>query len=908
MASCTTTSWVRTAPQAKLEAFVLSETDSTATIRWTLYYVASYPARTSGGNTYRVSIDGDEVASGSFGINGKTGKHGVDSGTTTVSKSSGGKSINFSVSFDFRLTWSGVYCGTRDATGSLSIPGGSGGSSGGDPGDGSGSGSGGSSGSGSKPSVAVIKEFGLQTGTERTVYATWEWTKENTENYQVKWKYYTGDKIWFVGQDTTVDEKQATYNAPENATAVQLIVKPLSKKKTVNDQETTYWTAGWSTEKTYYFSANPPTKPAAPNVDIEEYTLTAELDNLDVSGDSIQFQVVRDDTSVFNTGSSEIITSHAAYSCTVAPGSKYKVRCRSARDNLYSEWSEYSNDVNTVPVPPSDITICRANSTTSVYLEWTGVENSDTYDIEYATKLEYFDGSNKTTVTSNIEFTHYELTGLETGESYFFRVRAVNEVGHSAWSGVKTVSIGKPPVAPTTWSSTTTVIIGEPLNMYWVHNAEDGSSQTYAELELIIDGVGDVFTIRNSTDDDEKDKTSVYAIDTSGYGDGAKILWRVRTAGVTREYGEWSVQRTVDVYAPPTLELTVTDSSGEAFESLQSFPFYIRGFAGPKTQSPIGYHLVITSNEVYEAVDNVGNVKTINIGEAVYSKYFDTSDILLVEFSANNVDLENNIDYTVTCTVTMNSGLTVEQSYKFTVAWTDVFYSPNASIAIDRDAIAAYIGPYCEDQNGLIIDGVFLSVYRREYDGTFTEIAKNLDNSKNAYVTDPHPALDYARYRIVAVTRNTGAVSYYDIPAQPVGEKAVIIQWAEEWTDFNSDSENRLARPPWSGSLLRLPYNVDVSNKHSPDVALVEYAGRKHPVSYYGTQLGETATWSIAIDKKDSETLYALRRLAIWQGDVYVREPSGSGYWANITVSFGQKHLDLIIPVTLDIVRVEGGM
>ena len=108
--------------------------------------------------------------------------------------------------------------------------------------------------------------------------------------------------------------------------------------------------------------------------------------------------------------------------------------------------------------------------------------------------------------------------------------------------------------------------------------------------------------------------------------------------------------------------------------------------------------------------------------------------------------------------------------------------------------------------------------------------------------------------------------------------------------------------------MLRLPYNVDVSNNNSPDVELVEYVGRKHPVSYYGTQLGETATWNVEVIKDDKETLYALRRLAIWMGDVYVREPSGSGYWANITVSFSQKHCELTIPVTINITRVEGGM
>ena len=89
---------------------------------------------------------------------------------------------------------------------------------------------------------------------------------------------------------------------------------------------------------------------------------------------------------------------------------------------------------------------------------------------------------------------------------------------------------------------------------------------------------------------------------------------------------------------------------------------------------------------------------------------------------------------------------------------------------------------------------------------------------------------------------------------------------------------------------------------------MIEYIGRSHPVSYYGTQLGETATWSMVIPKNDKETLYAIRRLSKWTGDVYVREPSGSGYWANVSISYNQNHCELTIPITLNIKRVEGGV
>lgn len=776
------------------------------------------------------------------------------------------------------------------------------------------------SGSISKPKTtsnkATVKQFGLQSGSDSTIFASWTWTKDHTENYKVMWSYDTGDGIWFVGNDSTTEYKQSTYSMPSNAKRIKFIVKPVSEKHTVNDNETSYWTAEWSTIKYYDAKDVPPSKPSAPNVTINKGNkLTAKLENINIGNvTEIQFQIYKNDRTFVKSGKAKIITSTATYTTAVSAGSRYKVRCRGVRGKVYGEWSDFSSNSNTIPSAPAKILRYRALSETSVYLDWANVANAKTYEIQYTTTKSYFDSSSEvqsTTVDATASG-HAEITGLESGETYFFRVRAINDEGNSPWSEIISITIGKAPSAPTTWSSTTTVVTGDPLTLYWVHNSEDGSSQTYAELELVIDGVKTTKTIKNTTEEDEKDKTSSYIIDTSVYTEGSKIQWRVRTAGITGVYGDWSVERVIDIYAPAVLELSVTDSSGELIETLTSFPFYVSGLAGPNTQLPIGYHLSIISNEVYQTVDQVGNEKIVNVGEEVYSKYFDTSNNpLLVELSAGNIDLENNISYTVKCTSSMDSGLRAEASVEFDVSWVDDEYAPNAEIGYDTESYTASIRPYCVDEDENLINGVTLSVYRREFDGSFVEIASGLDNTANTYITDPHPALDYARYRIVAITNSTGAVSYYDVPGYPVGEVGAIIQWDEEWTSFDSSSENEAdvsEQPAWSGSLLKLPYNVDVSDKNSMDVSLVKYIGRKRPVSYYGTQLGESSSWRMDIPKADKDTLYALRRLAIWPGDVYVRESSGSGYWANVKVSFSQAHNDVVIPISLDITRVEGGI
>lgn len=754
----------------------------------------------------------------------------------------------------------------------------------------------------------IIQVFGLQSRTDRTVYATWSWDKSNTEEYQVKWTYATGDGVGFIGSESTVTHKQSVYTAPDNATKVTFTVKPIAKKREVNGKETAYWTANWSTSKTYDFSNNPPKTPPVPAVEIVDGKLIAEVENLNVNATQIQFQVVKNNGAVFATGTSTIKTTFASYSCSVAAGGEYKVRCRSVKGSSYSEWSEYSDNYSTEPAPPAEITVLKALTETSVYVDWARVSTAETYDVEYTTQKRYFDSSSEVqslSVESVVD--HAEVTGLESGKEWFFRVRGVNKNGKSAWTKIESITLGVAPAAPTTWSSTSTVIAGEPLNLYWVHNSEDGSSQTYAELELIVNGKETTKLIKNSTDEDEKDKTSVYAFDTSGYSEGTKLEWRVRTKGIIDTYSEWSIQRTVDVYSRPSVSISVADSSDNLVETLESFPFYVTAIAAPVSQTPIGFHISIKAKEPYATVDNIGNEVLVKAGQELYSRYFDTNELSKKKFSASDVNLDNNIQYTLTVTVAMNSGLSAEASYDFTVAWTDEEYSPDAEVGYDPDTLTTYIRPYCADEMGRLIDGVTLSVYRREFDGAFTELGRDLVNTKQTFITDPHPALDYARYRVVAVTESTGAISFSDISGYPIGEHAVIIQWDEAWSTFDTANTGPLEQPAWTGSMLRLPYNIDVSDAYSSDVSLIEYIGRKRPVSYYGTQLGETATWRTEIPKYDKETLYGLRRLGAWMGDAYVREPSGSGYWARVKVSFNQQHKQLTIPVTLDITRVEGG-
>lgn len=819
-----------------------------------------------------------------------------------------------------------------------------------------------------QPSNTVtINTLALQaeSSTGRDVFAYWSWKKDNTKHYEVRWEYDAYGETRY--EKRTVTNTWDSYTIPTEAQKVcnwvQVFVKPISEYKKDaegNDTKEVYWTAE-EIGKQYHFKDNPPLKPPVPSVEINKDTmvLTASISNIvasDLDASGVKFNIVRDNNTNLHTSGAVTInteTNYVSYQYTVEPGHTYTVRACSVNTvDKTSGWSDFSSQVGTKPSAPSAITTYRRNKRTdgaiAAYLEWASVTNATAYTIEYVTVETDFEttpGNIKSVTTENAR-TSIEIVLNEVGYDYFFRVRAINNDGESDPTPVVKIPIGSTPAAPTTWSSADSAFVGETMELNWIHNPTDNSKQSHAQLSLNINDEGWVAleVFENTTDDttgERVDETKyTYGTLVSYKGDmhfkmdttyfklkNAKVQWKVRTAGITDQFSDidWSVERTIYIYEKPNLVFSMTEDlagTGPLITTLTSFPFYIRARAelsSYELQRPVGYHLQIISNDYYVTVDDIGRTKTVQVGDAIYSKYFDTSETLIVEMSANNIDLESGMTYTVYCNVDMSTGLTVtnvDNLHEFDVSWVDVEYAINAHINVDKEAYTALITPYCCERivnddgtisNGSLVNNVTLAIYRREYDGSYKEIASGIPNNYTA-VTDPHPALDYARYRFVAKDMTTGAISFYDMAGYPIKGYEVVLQWAEEWSTFDTGESTSVEGPSWTGSLLKLPYNIKVTDNRKLDVALVNYAGRKHPVSYYGTQVDETSQWSVEIPRDDKETIYALRRLSLWNGDVYVREPSGMGYWANVSVSFNQSYDDVKIPISLDITRVEGGV
>lgn len=778
-----------------------------------------------------------------------------------------------------------------------------------------------------KKTETKVSKLGIkrQKGADGTLYATWAFGNKDVASYEVKWEYTTGNKyksgkvVWFEGAINTVKIKQATYSIPSNATNVRVNVKPVAKTKTEKKKEVPLFNGKWTKAAVFYIATKTlPNVPPSPEVSITGLKLTTSIDNYVIAGGfatKIIFEVIQNDKSRVKTLTCGLTRGHAAGTYTVTAGKYYKVRARAQNKNGYSAWTDYTS--NEYPYPAK----ISAKPTAKVYAEdalrfyWKKADGSTGYEVQYCDDKTKFDRSGDVqSDRQDLTTLNRIISGLAPGITWYFRVRGYNDSGDGGWSPIGSVILGSKPSPPTTWTYMSIAKPTEAIRLNWTHNSEDGSDQKYrrVHVEVVRGDVATPTIYENSTLNQYiVINNSTYPTNPAPLQDGDVINWKVATKGVYNAWSDYSTVRTIRIHAAPSLGISIAsaDTSGDV-PVVSQYPLEVSLAAGPASQSVLSMTVSIAADSYYyEDMDN-GESRAVSPGDVIFTKNIDNpeSNTVTLSLTPGDVHLEPEQSYILTATVGMNTGLSVTKKYAFKASFDEDPYVPMAEIFINDETLSASIRPYCADDYGNPTneEGT-MNVYRREYDGTFTPIETGILIKDRVTVVDPHPSLDFARYRITARNAQTGQISYNDMPGVPTGETAVIIQWDEVWRTFDvNDSPDEEDEPQWSGHMLRLPYNIDVSDNFDQDVELVEYIGREYPVSYYGTQKGHTSTWKVDIRKTDADTLYLIRRLARYSGDVYVREPSGTGYWAQIKVSYSLTHKNPTVPVTFNITHVDG--
>ncbi len=767
----------------------------------------------------------------------------------------------------------------------------------------------------------TVTNLGLSVLSEAqgTVIARWKFdTGSTTDHFQIWWYWYSStQKKWIIANDggTSVSTGtyeggyfQAIYTTPNDttATSIKCWVRPFATKNSKGAYK-------WASAGVYSPSITSPrvtaaereklAKPEPPSVSGE---VSGGWPTLSLECTAQWATTMRIQRSV-NGGTWTNVADVAKSTSTwkdkaAAAGSSYRYRVRSVLANgTQGNASDVVGPLDMRPSAPSSFSVA-AVSTTAARINWTRTGRTGTwYEVQWSEDGSAWDNNDTQAIRServeSASISVHTVSGLATGQAWFFRVKVGNDSGESwAKGGVRSVTLGTTPSAPTAYSSQASASTSDTLTCAWTHNCEDGSAQTAWELRVGADGAAITLS---GTDESQSCDVELYGI--GAISNGSALTWKVRTKGALDEWSPWSIEQAVRIWDPPTLGIMLAGPDGGQLDPsdigyvMEAFPLTVAVVASEQVDgnAVLRWWASIAPADDCLVTGRDGEDRWVRADEEVWSVELPASDESATVL-ATDVTLVAGMDYRVRGGCVTEAGIVAEASPVILTASMDGdLQQPYATFDFDVASLTCTIWPWCyaapegdspdiEDVlDGELAEGVELSVWRVDAGGAVTLIGDGIANDGTQWVRDPHPTFGTCTYRIVATDLATGAQAATDGTVETPWAR-VCIQWDEDWLLVVTDGVDG-ERP--EGHRLDLPYNLRIKETSDPDVVLREYDGRDAPVAYYGTQLGIGGDWTADLRKGiDEAERAALRELMRWRDDCYVRDPYGNGYWASVQV------------------------
>lgn len=458
----------------------------------------------------------------------------------------------------------------------------------------------------------------------------------------------------------------------------------------------------------------------------------------------------------------------------------------------------------------------------------------------------------------------YAGAGLQTVDvsgiagTYYFRARNTRGALVSDWSpisdGIVTLT---PPAAPTLTAPASGGVIAKSaatVTFKWIHNPQDGSAQTAAEVAYSTDG-GSTWTTANATTAQEKEISNGFSVNDT-------VTWRVRTKGADPSFGSWSATRQFYVYQAPTVTITLEDENGNNVAG------------GTLSDMPLVYALSVS--------DASGSTAAATVEVGGYSEAVDTGT-LAGRIEAAEFLPDNDSTYTFTASVQSSSSLAASASVTFSTA----FVLPQAgtlSVTDNGGLESLTIGLAPQQPGETAADSI--SVYRVA-NGQQVLLASDLQDG--ATVTDYFAPLNVDYSYLVVTYSGAGIAQKVSFPARIRSSKFFAI--------WNGGHSTASARWNPAGSI----------GQSRPQRTLVQYIGRQFPVAYDGTALSDkrSMSWELISSAERDEWL----QLMADGGQAVYKSGDGDVFMAVFEISFQPvfTNRNRYGSLSVDIVRIESG-
>lgn len=550
-------------------------------------------------------------------------------------------------------------------------------------------------------------------------------------------------------------------------------------------------------------------------------------------------------------------------------------------------------DGGTVPQAPSNVTVEKADVPETVTLTWDWTWNEATSTIlSWANHRDAWMSTDEPSEyeVKNISANTWNISGLEEGQKWYFRVRLKKAVGDSEvlgpWSDIYEIDLSSAPATPILTLSQSVVSEDGEVTCYWAYVSTDGTGQAFAEIcEATIEGgvitYGDVIASTESSQ-----HITIYANEVGwNAGETHFLCVRVTSRSGNKSDG-WSDLVPIHVAEPIFATFTQTSLVQETIDertvmSLKELPLTatITG-AGEGTTT-----LIIERAEDYrierpdETSFNGYEGETITLYQQSGESQITITKDMLFGF------LDDGARYRLIGTVQDGLGQSDEAIIEFEVHWTNQAIIPEGSHYIDGNiAVIEPIQP-TGWTNGATCDIYRLSADRPElvYKGaTFGE----------KYV-DPYPAID-GGYRLVYMTSDGDYITQDNYIA---------------WLDLDGGLKTRNAIINFGDNEIELFYDASQENQWEKDFKETRYLGGSVQGDW-NKPIGRSSSFDVSfVTIEDEEQIELMRKLAVYPGLCHIRTRDGSSFDCDIQVTESRDYGTDIFrsQFSLSITRVDSG-
>ncbi len=636
--------------------------------------------------------------------------------------------------------------------------------------------------------------------------------------------------------------------------------------------------------------------------------------------------------------------------------SGYAIHVRNVTADGKSMKSGYFDYTSSMPLAPVITSIVPTSTSGKVYLSWTN-NWSDATGVVIAWTDDpdnWMSNDDPETYELSEVASHWYITGLDTGKTWYFRIRSKCEteeaITYSPWSADEPIDLASAPAVPVLYLSEETITDTGMVTAYWSYASTDGTLQVAGNV-VEATYSNDTWTYgRTVGATTSAQHVDIYA-KAQGWTNGDVVYLALQTRAGSGGTSNYSTPVKLVIAAEPTVAISSTslatsetlteyfegDGSTKAFtcsNTLSSAPTVtVNGasrsasYSGDKvtlatvpaagatvaitysttaskvlkslpmtatvaTSSAATLTVAIERAEAYPVIRPDGTQTDGAIGETVYVNTISANASNSISIASDDLigRLDDGAYYNLVATASDEYGQAAEQSIRFRVHWSHQAEAPTAEFVTDPSDYIVRITPIAPSGSA---DDDTCDIYRLGADQP--ELIVSGGNFGTEYV-DPYPAFgETSGYKVVTVTANGD----YITESNEFAEYDTTVDGAYTQLDPG------LLVIDFGGNRAELPYNITLGNSWAKDFKRTAYLGG-HVAGDHNRAVTRDLSASTVIVREDNDGVAAIMRdLARYAGICHIRTPEGSSFAADIQVSEDVSYDSGLISYSLSIQKVD---